>query len=132
MSVLKIEENEFDEKVNNSEKRVLVDFYAEWCGPCKMLGPVIEEISEEVDNCEFPYLFCSLIVLLDNSLKNRSSYLYSSRRFSAFFMKELKEKICLLFGLSNISLILDLHSSKEDLIFNVLALKAAPCIFIFP
>ena len=53
MSVLKIEENEFDEKVNNSEKRVLVDFYAEWCGPCKMLGPVIEEISEEVDNCEF-------------------------------------------------------------------------------
>ena len=53
MSVLKIEENEFEEKVNNSEKRVLVDFYAEWCGPCKMLGPVIEEISEEVDNCEF-------------------------------------------------------------------------------
>lgn len=53
MSVLKIEENEFEEKVNNSEKRVLVDFYAEWCGPCKMLGPVIEEISEEIDNCEF-------------------------------------------------------------------------------
>ena len=53
MSVLKIEENEFEEKVNNSGKKVLVDFYAEWCGPCKMLGPVIEEISEEVDNCEF-------------------------------------------------------------------------------
>lgn len=53
MSVLKIEENEFEEKVNNLEKKVLVDFYADWCGPCKMLGPVIEELSEEIDDCEF-------------------------------------------------------------------------------
>lgn len=53
MSVLKINENEFEEKVNNSEKKVLVDCYADWCGPCKMLAPVIEELSEEVENVEF-------------------------------------------------------------------------------
>ena len=53
MSVLKINENEFEEKVNNSEKKVLVDCYADWCGPCKMLAPVIEELSEEIENVEF-------------------------------------------------------------------------------
>ena len=53
MSVIKISENEFEEKVKNSEKKVLVDCYADWCGPCKMLAPVIEELSEEVPDCEF-------------------------------------------------------------------------------
>ena len=38
----------FDEVVLKSDKPVLVDFWAEWCGPCKALGPVIEEISQEV------------------------------------------------------------------------------------
>ena len=37
----------FDEIVNNSEKPVLVDFWAPWCGPCKMIGPIIAEIAEE-------------------------------------------------------------------------------------
>jgi thioredoxin 1 len=39
----------FDEKVLNSNKPVLVDFWAEWCGPCRMVGPVVEELSKDYD-----------------------------------------------------------------------------------
>ncbi|CAM8653805.1 MULTISPECIES: thioredoxin TrxA [Sphingomonadaceae] len=38
----------FQDDVINSDKPVLVDFWAEWCGPCKMIGPALEEISEEL------------------------------------------------------------------------------------
>lgn len=48
MSVLKITAENFKQEVLQSEKPVLVDFYADWCGPCKMMAPVIEEIAEEV------------------------------------------------------------------------------------
>ena len=48
MSVLKITENNFEEEVMKSDRKVIVDFYAEWCGPCKMMSPVIDEIAEEL------------------------------------------------------------------------------------
>ena len=47
MSVLHITKETFENEVMNSEKPVLVDFFATWCGPCRMVGPVIEEIAEE-------------------------------------------------------------------------------------
>ena len=47
MSVLALNENNFEEEVLKSNNKVLVDFYADWCGPCKMMSPIIDEIAEE-------------------------------------------------------------------------------------
>ena len=49
MSVLKVNKSNFEE-IKNSEKPVLLDFYADWCGPCRMVSPVIDEIAEERDD----------------------------------------------------------------------------------
>ena len=46
MSVLHINQKNF-EMIENSDKTVLLDFYAEWCGPCRMVAPLIEEIANE-------------------------------------------------------------------------------------
>lgn len=53
MSVLKINEGNFEDEVLKSEKMVLVDFYADWCGPCKMLSPVIEGLAEKMEQVNF-------------------------------------------------------------------------------
>ena len=47
MAELKITAANFENEVLNSDKLVLLDFYADWCGPCKMLAPVVHEIAEE-------------------------------------------------------------------------------------
>lgn len=47
MSVLKIDKNNFDSEIMKSEKPVLLDFYADWCGPCRMVSPLVDEIAEE-------------------------------------------------------------------------------------
>ena len=46
---LEITDSNFQETVLNSDKPVLVDFWAAWCGPCRMVGPIIDELSEEYE-----------------------------------------------------------------------------------
>ena len=48
MIVLKLENASFENEVLNYNGKVLVDFYADWCGPCKMMSPIIDSIAEEL------------------------------------------------------------------------------------
>lgn len=103
MGVLKITSENFKSEVIESSQKVLIDFYADWCGPCKMMGPVVEEIAEEhsdvkvvkidVDNAEdiaIKYQIMSiptLVVVKDGQEVNRSIGLISKEK-----IEELIEK----------------------------------------
>ena len=50
MAVLKVSSDNFEKEVLQSNQTVLVDFFANWCGPCKMLSPIVDEVAEEVNN----------------------------------------------------------------------------------
>lgn len=47
MNVLKITNENFEQEVLNSDRTAIIDFYADWCGPCKMMSPIIDKIAEE-------------------------------------------------------------------------------------
>ena len=56
--VFEVNRENFDEEVIGFEGRVLVDFWAEWCGPCMMLSPIVEEVSDELDDVKFCKVNC--------------------------------------------------------------------------
>ena len=77
MEIVKGNSKNFESEVINSKIPVLVDFNATWCGPCKMLGPVLEEISSENDNFKIvsidgkeKYFYCDSSVLTANPKKD--------------------------------------------------------------
>lgn len=47
MEIMKVTSANFEEEVLNSDKTVLIDFYADWCGPCKMFSPIVESVAQE-------------------------------------------------------------------------------------
>jgi len=53
MAVTNIKQDEFKKEVLESSGLIMVDFYAEWCGPCKMTGPIIDQLAEEVKDVRF-------------------------------------------------------------------------------
>ena len=52
MAIIQLTKANFAQEVLESEKPVLVDFYADWCGPCKMIAPIVHEIAQECDTCK--------------------------------------------------------------------------------
>lgn len=88
MSVISVNKNNFEE-IKNSAKPVLLDFYADWCGPCRMVSPIVDEIAEERDDIivgkinvddepELAQAFDvisipTLVVLKDGKIVNQSS-----------------------------------------------------------
>ena len=94
MNIIKIEENEFEEKVLKSTKKVLVDFYADWCGPCRMLGPTLEKLAEEVDSYSF------VKINVDNA--ENVARTYGVMSIPALFIFENGEVVKNSFGLKSI------------------------------
>ena len=92
-----VDQNGFNEALNN--KYVLVDFYADWCGPCKMVGPVLEELDAENDQ------FTIVKVNVDNELDLASKYGVQSIPNMIFF-KEGKA-VTQIIGFANKDAILD-------------------------
>lgn len=87
-AVTEVNEDNFEQEVLKSEKTVLIDFYADWCNPCKILSPIVEEVAEENNNIKVvkvnvddsenlaieygAYSIPTLVVIKDGNEINRS------------------------------------------------------------
>ena len=68
-NAIDISDDNFDSEVLKSDKPVLIDFWAEWCGPCKVLGPVIDEVAEDYSD-RFKFLKLNI----DNNPSNTQKF----------------------------------------------------------
>jgi len=71
-NLINLSENDFDEIIVNSDIPVIVDFWAPWCGPCKVMGPVFEKVSKE-------YVLKSLFTKVDTELEQNLGSKYAIR-----------------------------------------------------
>lgn len=68
MAVLHVTTDNFEAEVLQADQPVLVDFFADWCGPCQMVGPLVEQLSEEMDTVKF------VKVNIDEEVELRDQY----------------------------------------------------------
>jgi len=88
MKVIELKEEDFYKKIDNFKGKVLVDCYASWCGPCRMLAPILEEVALENNNFEF------YKINIDEAPKVSSDYeIMSIPTILLFENNELKNRI---------------------------------------
>jgi len=89
MSILTITSNNFENEVLNSDKVVLVDFWAAWCNPCKMMSPILDEVANEVGD---KYKICKINIDEEPELASQFRIM-TIPTLAVFKNKELAKKL---------------------------------------